>query len=274
MGDGTVLANDKLKITLWPHLGGRIESFFDQRTGKEWMWHSPGHAPLSRSIGIGASYDERWSGGWDETFPNAAPGLIGRRRLPIMGELWSQPWRVVETTPFGLKLRYPCKTIPVQVTKTITLHQEKARLHVSYSIFNESSEPVPYYLQLNPSVAVDPGDSVVLPDGSQRSISQVDGFDLTRAEGFEEGILGVRNRSSHSMLRLRFDARDFPVVDVKESYGGWRGQSVVVPRIATGSSGDVAVQHAMGRALTLTPHETRDFEVWAEAVLETHPPSR
>ncbi len=76
------LENAEISLVLRPDLGGRIDQIKDQKTGHDWLWHSPGYeASQTRDLPIGASFDEHWTGGWDEIFPNDAAGEFQGRQL-------------------------------------------------------------------------------------------------------------------------------------------------------------------------------------------------
>ena len=53
--------------------------------------------PLQASP-IGAAYDDVWAGGWEELFPNDAPGAFEGRDLPDHGEWWTMAWTALEAT--------------------------------------------------------------------------------------------------------------------------------------------------------------------------------
>jgi hypothetical protein len=81
------LENTEIRLTLRPDLGGRIDQLEDLQTGHSWLWHPSHYGPdTTRSLAVGASFDDHWTGGWDEVFPNDAAGefqgLRSRRGLP------------------------------------------------------------------------------------------------------------------------------------------------------------------------------------------------
>ncbi|MGV0024833.1 hypothetical protein [Phormidesmis priestleyi] len=77
------LENAEIKLIIRPDLGGRIDRFQDLKTGKDWLWHPSEYDDSDvrslrdtrkGSLSLGASFDENWTGGWDEIFPNDAAG--------------------------------------------------------------------------------------------------------------------------------------------------------------------------------------------------------
>lgn len=76
------LENAEIRLTIRPDLGGRIDQLEDLQTRHAWLWHPSHYAPeTTRSLAVGASFDDQWTGGWDEVFPNDAAGFF-------RGEIW------------------------------------------------------------------------------------------------------------------------------------------------------------------------------------------
>ena len=82
-----VLENDFISTEVLPELGGKVWRLFDKRNGMQWIWNNP-TIPLTPPP-ANAAYDDCWSGGWEELFPNDAAGLFEGRELPDHGEWWS-----------------------------------------------------------------------------------------------------------------------------------------------------------------------------------------
>src|SRR5690606_3339374 len=117
-----MIKNSELALAVRPDLGGRIDQITDAATGRNWLWHPVGYdASKARSLAIGDSFDDNWTGGWDEVFPNDAASEFQGRQLVDHGELWSQAWNVIERTSFGVKMARQCKTVPVHIEKTVVL---------------------------------------------------------------------------------------------------------------------------------------------------------
>ncbi len=85
------LENGALRATVIPSLGGRIWDLVDCERERQWIWHrddvklAPAH--------LDSTYDDVWAGGWEELFPNDAPGPFEGRALPDHGEWWVKNWR-------------------------------------------------------------------------------------------------------------------------------------------------------------------------------------
>ena len=82
-----ILENRRLRAVVLPEYGGRIWSIRYKPLDRELLWKSP-RIPAHRPA-FGAVYDDVWSGGWDEVFPNDAPGVIHGERYPDHGEVWA-----------------------------------------------------------------------------------------------------------------------------------------------------------------------------------------
>lgn len=174
--------NSKIEIQIRPDLGGRIDQIRDLRTGRDWLWHPTGYRiEDQRRISIGSSFDDNWSGGFDEIFPNDAACEFAGRKLADHGELWSQPWETVEISAQGIRMRRQCQSVPAAVEKTMTLDESEARVTLSYMIKSENpsiekridtlkkesdeQNGVPFLFKLHPALHIDEGDELILPQG-------------------------------------------------------------------------------------------------------------
>jgi len=79
-----MLGNERLAVDVLRGLGGWMWTFLGKRRGEQWLWRKPGVDLWA--VGWGADYDDNWIGGWDEVFPNDAPGDCFGRRHPDNGE--------------------------------------------------------------------------------------------------------------------------------------------------------------------------------------------
>jgi hypothetical protein len=127
------LKNAEMMLVVRPDLGGRIDRLYDCQTRHDWLWHPADYdSTQTRSLPVGASFDDHWSGGWDEVFPNDGEGEFQGYRLVDHGEFWSQPWHVVESTPLHVKLTYTCERVPVTVEKVIALDETHPEARIDY----------------------------------------------------------------------------------------------------------------------------------------------
>lgn len=282
------LANSEVQLVIRPDLGGRIDQLKDYKTGQEWLWHPPHYdAAQSRSLDVGASFDDHWTGGWDEIFPNDVGGQFRERELADHGELWSQAWQVVEQSATEVKLACQCQTVPVRVEKTIRIEGAEAQIH--YQFQNQSDETIPFLLKQHAAIAIEAGDEILLPDCLVEPVtldfSKIIGQDQkTRfphafaADGqkielqripsatsqlqefyycsdLSVGECGIQKKES--ALLMRFDLNDFPYVWVFQSYGGWRDYYVLVMEPCTTIPFDLETACRNGTTAQLQPRETQ-----------------
>ena len=96
------LENELVAVAVLPELGAKIWSLIYKPMGTNWIWHNP-TVPL-KALTAGASYDDNWAGGWEELFPNDAPGEFLGRNLPDHGEWWNSAWLFMTFGPWrGLR---------------------------------------------------------------------------------------------------------------------------------------------------------------------------
>lgn len=283
--DEIKLSNEAMEVTILPSMGGRIDSLKDLRaaSAREWIWHPAGYERRERSLEIGANFDDAWTGGFDEIFPNDAEANFRGRQLAGHGELWSQPWQVAERSLRHMVLRYACKTVPVDVTKVVRIDDQRPELSFTYQFENRSDESLPYLFKLHPALAVEPGDEILLPDcfiepvelGFSSLIGQPYKTRFPQAiskEGKEialnimpppeeqefyyatelaEGFCRIKNRKTGTALVFRFERKDLPYVWMFQSYGKWRGYYVVVPEPCTNVPYDLEKALAQGTCAVL-----------------------
>lgn len=284
------LENSEIRLTIRPDLGGRIDQLEDLQTGHAWLWHPSHYAPeTTRSLAVGASFDDQWTGGWDEVFPNDAAGEFQGRNLADHGELWSQRWQVLENSPLSTTLGYQCQTVPVWVKKTIQLDANRPEANLVYSFQNQSEQQIPFLFKHHAAIAIEAGDEILLPDcwvepaflefskiigqpgktrfpkaigSSGEAIdlrvmpppsSQLQEFYYTSE--LSQGFCGIRHQRSQSSLLMTFDTADFPYVWMFQSYGGWQGHYVVVVEPCTTLPSDLEEACSNGTAALLQPQE-------------------
>lgn len=276
------LESDALRAVVIPALGGRIWELEDRARRRQWIWHRfdaiPGAAPE------GAAYDDVWAGGWEELFPNDAPGLFEGRLLPDHGEWWSARWNVHEITEDRVCLSTSLTVVRARCTKEIRI--AGPALVVLYRI--ESAEPAPFHFLFKQHlpVAVTPQCRLVLPGGRAEPVDPAFGtlagssgaFDWPRAQGaagavdlsrmpaperrereflyvrdLPEPWCGVDDSASGASLRMRFDPAQLPYTWLFLSYGGWRDCYTAVLEPCSNLPKDLAEAVRQRRAARLDP---------------------
>ena len=161
------IANSEILLVVRPDLGGRIDRLLDKKTNHDWLWHPSNYdANQTRSQLIGASFDDHWTGGWDEIFPNDAAGEFQGRQLVDHGELWSRRWDILEQSELKMTLGLTCQTVPVRVEKTIQLSDVNPEIQIDYTFENLSNQLVSFLFKQHAAIAIEPGDEILLPDCS------------------------------------------------------------------------------------------------------------
>lgn len=290
------LSNSELNIVIRPDLGGRIDQIYDCKTQRNWLWHPAEYdASQTRSLDVGAAFDPHWTGGWDDIFPNDAAGEFAGHSLVDHGELWSQAWQVIETSPLQVKLRYRCQTVPVAVEKQIRLDADAPKAEITYQLQNQSDQPLPFLFKQHAAIAIATGDEIRLPDcwiepvdlgfskligkhektrfpealaadGSKINLQKIPDASSRLQEFYYSwshavGECGIYNPQTQSTFLLQFESADFPYVWVFQSYGGWQDHYVVVLEPCTTMPYDLEIAARQGTIAQLQAHETQSRKI-------------
>ena len=85
-----VLENRLLRVIILPEAGAKIWQITYKPFDTNLLWNNPRIAPAR--LPANSRYDDVWSGGWDELFPNDEIALIEGEAYPDHGELWTGEW--------------------------------------------------------------------------------------------------------------------------------------------------------------------------------------
>jgi hypothetical protein len=279
--------NDLLRVQILPQAGAKIWQITYLPLDTELLWNNP-HIPPARHA-IHAPYDDVWSGGWDELFPNDEQAVIRGERYPDHGELWSAAWDAESFTcadRAGVTLRLQTPLSSVTMEKTIELRHGSAQLHFSHRLTNHGAAPFPFLWKLHPAMRVTPQHRIDMP--RMRVIRDPD-FPGTLAEAplefawphaflpgrtvdlrrvpdprerelyffygteLEGGWCAVTDTAKRLACGLRFDPGIFSCCWLFSSYGGWLDYNVAVLEPCTGYPLRFADMQAAGRARELQP---------------------
>jgi galactose mutarotase-like enzyme len=179
------LRSATLELVALPALGGKV-THLRRHDGREWLWMSD-VIPL-RAVRPDASYLEHGdNGGWDECFPNVAPGSGHdgwRDPLPDHGELWSQAWAMaVVEHDAGVTLHASARAAsrPVELRRELTLLRDEPVLHAAYALRSEHDAPLPWAWSSHPMFNTPPGTVVEVPGLRQVRVNHGLGTDAPRA---------------------------------------------------------------------------------------------
>jgi len=289
------LTNGRTRIVVDPDRGGAITELTGGPSGDTWLFHDP-----SRGTAFPADhpvYDDVWRGGFEELFPNDAPGVFDGRALPDHGELWNAPCKVGRASGTELHLRRRCTTVPADFEKTIALDPSRCGLTIRYRLANRGDVPLWHLFKLHPAVRVEAGDRLLLPGGAVTPVEPGFGrllgagpfrwpvaldeagapLDLSLVRPPEsrfrefvyvaempEGWCGIRRARTGETLTIRYPLAVFPYCWLFITYGGWRGYCTAVLEPCTNMPKDLTAARDRGTCAVLAPGEAREYVVRVE----------
>lgn len=286
------LENEALALTVDTARGGSITSLRGKASGDRWFLQEPTRReqwPPDHPI-----YDDVWSGGFEELFPNDAPGEFDGRALPDHGELWNHPFDIVDVSAAALRMRRDCTSVNAIVEKSIMLDTHGAVVTVSYRITNGDRSPLWHLFKLHAAMRVEAGDRLLLPggtvtpvepgfgalskagdyawpvltgdDGRPLDLSVVrassDRFrEFVYVSGLPAGSCGLRRARTGESLVIQYPLSVFPHCWLFITYGGWRDYNTVVLEPCTNRPKDLEAARSAGSCAVLAPGETREFSI-------------
>jgi hypothetical protein len=264
------LANDGLRVVVFPELGGKIASLVSRRTGREWLWRNP-HLPYRRAAPGDSYVALHDTGGIDECFPTVAPS----ESLPDHGELWSRAWTIEERGGDRVALSVLGPRESYRFRRTLHLPRAAARLELAYELESHSDRELPFVWCLHALFAIEPGMQVELPDATPIRVPdpQSAGFTPSATKRFagplSRGGVALRTADGRESLRLRFDPAEVPFVGLWQNYAGWSGADTppyfnlaIEPSIGDRDGLDDA--RARGTAGILAPRARRAWRIALE----------
>jgi hypothetical protein len=290
------LESDLLRIDVLPVLGGRIYHWIHKPSDCDFLWQNPRISP--RILAPGANYDDNFSGGWDELFPNGAAGACGPEFYPDHGEYWTQPfdWDIRHNgDELTLHLTGLGTVTPTRMERWITLAASSPVVRIKYRVTHLGRHGFDYVWSIHPALSVGPQSELVIPavrgviasPGHGRLASepleftwpQVPGndgrtFDMSRIPvgtdipSYEmvyltllrEGWYAHLDHATGSGFGMAFDKGLFNTLWLFATHGGWRGLHTVIAEPATGYPGDLAEAATAGRCAHLTAGEVLETE--------------
>ena len=294
------LSNGLIEADILPGLGARIWNLRHNASATQWIWHNP-------KVGLqgfkaGDAYDDVWAGGWEELFPNDAPGVFDGRSLPDHGEWWSRSWEyeILEdtTAKASVVLRLESAASKTRCEKRITIEDGSKALKISYRIENLDDKPLRFLFKQHLALALGPEHRLELPGGKVELVDPAFGtrltgigpFDWPKAEGKDgrtvdlsalpaededhrefvyvsdlpDGWCGAKNTRTGASIRLLFDRKIFPHTWLFMTFGGWRGLYTTVLEPCTNKPKDLEQALKLGQCAVLPGRKTLECEVTAE----------
>jgi hypothetical protein len=298
--DALRIANGIIEAEILPLVGAKIWPLSHLDSNIQWIWHRPVIVPAI--VDSAAVYDDVWPGGWEELFPNDAPGKFGSAFLTDHGEWWRRPWRIVRLTETAesatIALALNGETVQATYEKWISLAAGSSELVVRYKIRNISDSPLVSLFKQHLPVAITPAHQLELPGGNLVPVDPLektivngpgphrwpvadgsDGspVDLRRIPSasassraflyvtdMPEGWCGVRDGESGHAIRLHYRLDVFPFTWLFMTYGGWRGLYTIVLEPCTNMPKDLTEAHRWGQSLVLGPEQSFECTVRAQ----------
>jgi galactose mutarotase-like enzyme len=288
--DAVLLENRLLRIIILPQAGGKIWQITYKPQDADLLWNNPRIAPAK--LPLSSRYDDVWSGGWDELFPNDEASVIEGESYPDHGELWTGNWTA---EPFsqpgvaGARLKFITPISSVEVEKIIRLRDDSARIEFEHRFTNRGKTAFPFLWKLHPAMAVSaqhridfpemkiqlepafPGTLAGAPEFAQwpmiktpsgtvdlRHIPPENARQLYFFYGSEMrgNWCALTNSGTGLACALQFDTEVFPCCWLFATYGGWRNYNVAVLEPCTGYPINFEAMKAAGRHRTLEAGES------------------
>jgi hypothetical protein len=291
------MQNRYIRVDILLDQGAKIFNLIHLSSGKNMLWHNPRRPPAPAPFG--ANFDNWWSGGWDDLFPNGLECEVNGEVIPYLGELWTLPWdyEVIDRGLECIKIKLTCQSVilPAKVTKLITIEREKSGIHIDYEIENLGSLPFNYMFGVHPALAITPNHRIDLParkvfvadslnnrmgivgntyswpfvtnmQGERIDLSRIgkpdDGiFGYFFATDFDDGWLAVTDTSEGIGFGMSFSTDIFPCFWLWLVYGGWRGHYVAAVEPFSSYPGALSEAIVQGRHRTLKAKEIERFEI-------------
>jgi hypothetical protein len=256
------------------------------------LWENPHLEPTAVLPGI--SYDDHFTGGWDELFPNDAAGPVGDSVYPDHGELWCRPWdwdAEAGEDEVTVTLRVTAPAAAAKVEKRITIARDSAQVRFRHRIENYGAGALNFLFKMHPALAIDSGDRIDVPgalgelvdpnfsttkaprtfvwpiaeNGQRRhDFSEVPDFDGTRefvyVRDLRAGWCALRRVQLDTGIALTFPREIFTSVWLFMTFGGWRGLRTIVLEPCTAYPKDLNAAIAGGTASTLDAGSSMEWE--------------
>jgi galactose mutarotase-like enzyme len=290
-----VMENQSLRVSILPEAGAKIWQITYKPLGADLLWNNP-RIPPAR-LPSNSRYDDVWSGGWDELFPNDEVSVIEGESYPDHGELWTGEW---EAEPWsradevGVRLRYVTPISSIEVEKTIRLQRDQPRIEFQHRFTNRGRTAFPFLWKLHPAMAVTPQHRVDFPPmqvalepafpGTLAGAAELNQWPLIKTPAGEVDLrcvtledarqlyffygnqmqgnwCALTNAATGLACGLQFDPKVFPCCWLFATYGGWRNYNVAVLEPCTGYPLNFEAMKAAGRHRTLAPGESLQTDV-------------
>jgi len=269
-----VLENAKLRVTVLAGKGTDVVELNYKPLDLDFAPVSPGGVRVPRTD-QGDAFMDHYPGGWQEVLPNGGvPTTHAGATYGQHGEVSLVPWdhAIERDEPEGVTVAFEIalRTVPLRLTKRLSLDRDTPALHISETLINESDVEVDamwgHHIAFGPPFLSD-DTTVDLP------------VELGRPSSIEyiEGRSDYTIRDERIGMRVAWDARTMPYLWVWQEHGGttsypWWGRlrTVGLEPFSSRPTDGLAEAVRNGTALRLAPREARAFDLTASVLEGTH----
>lgn len=278
-----ILENNKLLIQIDNSRGAKITRFLDKATNKDWAWKPVDSKVQAKSdtLNLEAGFDDHWTGGFEEVFPNDAPTEVESFRLVDHGELWRRSWELVRSNEHEICFSLNCETYPMSVTKTFSLDSKSSELNIHYEIESRASKKLPFIFKLHPALSIEPGDEFQMPSAKTVPVAIEFSRLIGRNESgiykampndghsrefvilseLEAGTCSIYNPRTNSKLTFDFPLKILPQLWLFQSYGGFRNHYVSMVEPTNAGHYDLAIASQKKLCGQLEAFEKINFDI-------------
>lgn len=278
-GDFTILCmeNDRLSLEIIPSLGGKIASIFNKKLSKEFLWKKENSA--LKKCSAGDSYDDNFSGGFEELIPNDLPENIGGIEYPDHGELWTTSLDYSIDNQ-SISVFGTLKLSDLHYRKTISLEPNAPTIKIQYSIRNLSDTTKCFLWKLHAALTIDSNSQLETTARKARVVDlaysrfkTLEEFKWPQIEGMDASLVPDKNHTvdffylydmakpemaftnsrEHSLFSIQYDEKVFPCQWYFASYGGFLNHSTVILEPCTNMPMSVNEAVAAGQSAVLRP---------------------
>jgi galactose mutarotase-like enzyme len=160
---GFILENDNIRAVIMPEFGARILSLIYKLTETEFVWHNPRVPPMR------PTHDPQFEdmSGLFDCFPTCEPCTVRGMKLPLYGEVASEPWLVLgkkRTARSALVImRRKCQVYPMMIQKSLKIDGREPVLTLEFTVTNLSDDALEYHYSGHNTLNVNPSFRIVLP---------------------------------------------------------------------------------------------------------------
>lgn len=286
------LENERLVIKVIPQSGGKIQSIYDKKKNKEFLYQAPGEEYIIS--GYDDPFEKGECSGFDEMFPSIDACLYPDKpwedvKIPDHGEVWPLQWDH-EISGHDLKLKVCGMQFPYILYKKISFTGER-KIRIEYRAENLSDSDFKFLWVAHPLFNCNEYTRILMPpcvkeifnvnrdssvlggygqihrwpqtidlNGNIVDISKVNPRTRNKCEKYyalnklEQGWCALHDTESGDMVEFSFPEEKVPYLGVWVTEGGFNDQYNVAMEPCTGSFDNLQVADSRGVAGVLKPN--------------------